>query len=83
MGDERTTFVYIGAHTPAPDAPLDYGVAKDLFAAGAFGHAVVLERAVLGPAAEITSAEFPYEVAAMRTVSAPAVALESSHSFSV
>ncbi len=37
MGDERTTFVYIGAYTSEADAQLDYGVVKDLFDAGVIG----------------------------------------------
>ena len=37
MGDDRTTFVYIGAYDTEADAQLDYDVVKELFAAGVIG----------------------------------------------
>lgn len=37
MGDERTTFVYIGAYDTEADAQLDYDVVKELFDAGVIG----------------------------------------------
>jgi uncharacterized membrane protein len=37
MGDDRTTFVYIGAYASEADAQLDYDIVKELFDAGVIG----------------------------------------------
>jgi uncharacterized membrane protein len=37
MGDDKTTFVYLGAYDSEADAQLDYDIVKDLFDAGIIG----------------------------------------------